>query len=467
MRIGYYDVEAGAGLTAQAEVIQALGQNPFFRDDLQAADTQRAGVLFIQNGNSAGYTPEFLAAGNNVVSYVLQGGVAIFHDAAVTTGALLLQGLGIEVTAVADAASPAAGDIDFTGDFTPLTDGPAGALDDLSLDGGAPSSEGYITLASVQDSQVAFLTTRADPGQGVTMLTAAGSGYALYSTIALGDFLGGASALDDAMEVYAGNVVRYATRLAQAQDVAFGGGDDTYTTTDAGQDVFGGGGADVLTANHKRSLVHGENGDDVIDLSGHADIAWGGAGNDQIFGSHADDQLWGGGDSDRLKGANGDDFLVGGTSADRLVGGEGDDKLFGGDGDDTLRGGLGRDWHDGGQGADRFIFTNDGVGTNPGTFAPAGGPVVTGVGAASDYVAHFEIAAGDLIDIRAFGPIDFAGAAYGPPFFPQFVIEDNLTGIDRVLLDWDEDGVTDFEIHVEDADGVLTSADIDWIPYPT
>lgn len=463
MRIGYYDLEAGQGVAAQANVITALGQKPFLLTDLQDEDTQRTGVLFVQNGDPAGYTAEFGAAGANLVSYVNAGGVLVFHDAAVATAGALLAGFGVAVTAVVDPTGADAADIDFTGDFTPLTDGPAGALDDLSLDGGAPSSEGYIEIASIQDSQVAFLTTRADPGQGVTMLTSYGAGYAVYSTIDLSSFLGGAGSPASNMELYAGNLVRYATRLSQAVDIQFTGADDTYSTTDAGQDVFGGGGDDVLTASHKRSLLHGENGNDILDLSGHADIAWGGAGDDQIFGSHADDQLWGGGDSDKLKGSNGDDFLVGGTSVDRLNGGQGDDKLFGGDGDDTIRGGLGADYHDGGLGADRFIFTSDGFQTGGFEAAPpARGPVVNGLGAQADYVAHFEIGANDVIDLRAFGPMVFQGAVYISGI-PEFIIEDNATGVDRVLIDFDGDAQTDFEIIVEDADGALTSADIDWI----
>jgi Ca2+-binding RTX toxin-like protein len=262
------------------------------------------------------------------------------------------------------------------------------------------------------------------------------------------------------MQTYAGNVLRYATRLEKMNDLRLGDAADLFATSDSGQDVFGGGGDDNLTVAGKRAMAHGGDGDDVITLSAHADLAWGGAGNDTVFGGHADDQLWGGADADKLKGSQGEDFLVGGSGTDLLIGGEGADSLFGGDGDDTLRAGLGTDYHDGGLGADRFIFTSDGVG-----IGPPGGPVA-GIGAAADYVAHFDIAGGDVIDLNAFGPINNSGATY-TGFFPEFIIEDNLNGPDRVLIDLDRDGTTDFEIHVEDADSALTSADLDWTPYPT
>ena len=46
-----------------------------------------------------------------------------------------------------------------------------------------------VVLDSVQDREVAFLATRTDPSQGVTLLASQGGGYALYSTIDLEAYL--------------------------------------------------------------------------------------------------------------------------------------------------------------------------------------------------------------------------------------------------------------------------------------
>ncbi len=309
MRIGYYDVETGAGVAEQGDIITGLGQNAFLRTDLQASDTQRAGVLFVQNGDPLGYDGEFTASAANLIGYVGNGGVMIFHDVAVTTASTLLSTFGVGGAVVAPGAGSG---VDFAGSVTPVTSGPAGLLTDDSLDG-APLSAGYVGIDSIQDEDVAVLATRTDPSQGITLLAAHGAGYLIYSTIDLEAYLADFTPIQAAVETYAGNLVRYATRLSQAQDVLLDDTGNVYATTAPGEDVFGGAGDDVIEANHKRALAHGRGGDDLIDLSGHADLAWGGEGADTVLGSHADDQLWGGAGDDRLKGSNGGDFQRGGT----------------------------------------------------------------------------------------------------------------------------------------------------------
>jgi hypothetical protein len=182
MRIGYYDVESGAGEGAQAGVIASIGQHALVMEDLQAADTRRANVLFLQNDAGGGYTAEFSASVSNLIAFAAGGGVLVFHDAATAAADATLAAFGVTALATYDPTGADSQDIDFAGDFTPLTQGLSGVLTDKSLDGGAPSDNGFIAIDSVQDQEAAFLAVRGDPGQGVTMLAAVGEGYAIYST---------------------------------------------------------------------------------------------------------------------------------------------------------------------------------------------------------------------------------------------------------------------------------------------
>src|SRR5690242_18138852 len=116
MRIGYYDLEAGQGVAAQSDLITSIGQTPLLLNDLQVADTARAQVLMLQNGNAAGYTPEFLDGASNLVNFVGQGGVVVFHDAATASAAPVLAGFGVTgASLVFDDTGADSQDIDFAG----------------------------------------------------------------------------------------------------------------------------------------------------------------------------------------------------------------------------------------------------------------------------------------------------------------------------------------------------------------
>lgn len=116
-------------------------------------------------------------------------------------------------------------------------------------------------------------------------------------------------------------------------------------------------------------------------------------GPDPLAGGSGQDSISGGRGADTLSGADGADTLNGGTGNDDLIGGAGDDLLKGGKGNDTLTGGAGTDVLQGGVGNDRFVFG----------LADAG---------ATDRIRDWN--AGDVIDLSAFGALDFVGSGKLP-----------------------------------------------------
>src|SRR4051812_8417015 len=121
MRIGYYDLEAGQGVSAQSDLIASIGMTPRLLNGLQASDTAADQLLFLQNGDPAGYTLEFAAGSSNLVNFISSGGVVIFHDAATASAIPVLATFGATgAVAVADATGADSQDINFTGNFTPL-----------------------------------------------------------------------------------------------------------------------------------------------------------------------------------------------------------------------------------------------------------------------------------------------------------------------------------------------------------
>lgn len=127
-----------------------------------------------------------------------------------------------------------------------------------------------------------------------------------------------------------------------------------------------------------------------LDLADPDQTLAGGTGPDSLAGRGGDDSITGGRGADTLSGADGADTVNGGAGNDVLGGGAGADRLAGGSGDDTLSGGAGADILLGGLGNDRFVF----------------GP---GDAGATDRIRDWN--AGDLIDLTAFGPLDFVGAS--------------------------------------------------------
>ena len=169
----------------------------------------------------------------------------------------------------------------------------------------------------------------------------------------------------------------------QGDDQVFGNAGNDLVRGDSGNDrVFGGDGIDRVRGDDGDDTVWGELGDDRVDGGNGTDILFGGDGNDRVKGDSGDDQV---------SGDNGDDRVDGNDGHDLLFGGAGNDDLRGDTGDDTLDGGAGIDHYRGDLGADVLIFAVDGV---------------------LDVIHDFEDGL-DIIDVSAFGVVDFATMMLG------------------------------------------------------
>ncbi len=165
----------------------------------------------------------------------------------------------------------------------------------------------------------------------------------------------------------------------------------------------------------------------------------GGDGPDDLAGKGGNDLISGGRGNDTLAGQDGADTLNGGAGNDDLLGGAGDDQLRGGKGDDTLAGGGGADLLLGGAGNDRFVF------------AP-------GDAGAMDRIRDWN--AGDLIDLSAFGTVDFMGSGKLPGGDGQAAVRVKVKAdTTMVYVDGiDTDALPDLVIRLDGA-VALTAAD--------
>lgn len=196
------------------------------------------------------------------------------------------------------------------------------------------------------------------------------SGGQRIGTAGADHLLGGAGAdhligADGADRIFAGS----------GADLAEGGeGSDTVLGLDGNDTVYGGGGADDVNGNTGEDQVYGDDG---------ADTVRGGQGADTVSG--------GGGNDPHVNGNIGNDIVMGGAGADTVYGGQNNDTLYGDAGNDLLSGDLGGDILYGGAGADRFVLR---------------------AGSSTDWVADFNFAEGDRIQLAA-GSTYTAGAYQG------------------------------------------------------
>ncbi|MGZ8362731.1 MAG: calcium-binding protein, partial [Caulobacteraceae bacterium] len=388
---------------------------------------------------------ELLFGAADVVNFVSGGGVLLFNDAAVDGSAINLIFPDIPASALVSDTGASADDVNFLRDISLLADGPGGVIGDGTLDGASPATWGYVGIEEVSDLPAAFLVSRANPGEGASVLLRYGDGFLIYSTVTAADHLGDGDAAGVAMTNFTANLVDFANDLSklfvnELPAGNFGGSPDRdlYVLDDAGVTVTAGAGAD---------LVYGGLGADGISGEAGADILSGGGGKDRLGGGHSRDQLWGGTGNDKLLGGNGFDFLVGGSGNDRIRGGGDGDTMFGNAGDDTITGGKGLDWMSGGDGSDRFIFR----------------PGDSGTADNADTIVGFEGSGVDVIDITAFGPLTYSGSAFegaGPRWILVSIDDHHV-----LRIDINGDSVSDCDIVIFD-DGFLGLGDVDYITGP-
>ena len=183
--------------------------------------------------------------------------------------------------------------------------------------------------------------------------------------------------------------------LVSVEGIDGGAGDDA---------IIGSAGHDIITGNVGNDWLAGGLGDDVFMLAGDGglDTIDGGAGFDTIRGSVYNDIVR---ISTQQSGITGIERIEGGDGYDRILGGSGGDTIDlsgidllsvelvdGGQGDDLIVSGISDDVLAGGAGSDTFVFR-----------PAAGHDRIT------DFTTHrANPAAGDLIDLTAFGYADFA-----------------------------------------------------------
>ncbi|MBV2358507.1 hypothetical protein KUH32_01855 [Thalassococcus sp. CAU 1522] len=217
-----------------------------------------------------------------------------------------------------------------------------------------------------------------------------------------------------------------------------GGGNDEVGGGDGNDDMAGHAGNDGMSGGNGDDTIRGQAGNDDIDGGNDNDKIDAGDGADSVWGGHGDDSVFGGAGDDSIGGGDGNDRLSGGTGADSLGGHDGDDWLRGGADDDELWGGKGADTVEGGAGAD-LIFGWDGDATDVDTFVFAPGD--SGITQTTrDVVEGFDTAE-DLIDLTAFGPLDFIGGDAFDGSGPAVRFASEFLEIDS-----DANGVADFSV---------------------
>jgi cysteine-rich repeat protein len=206
VNVGYYDMDAGAGIPAQVAPIVTAGETPVQLFDLNAASLAGIGVAFVLNPDFSAYAPEYLSRLPDIAAAVAGGMVLLLADNHPGGAASILPGgAGFDFTAFT--SQP----IDVRDDTTLVTHGPGGTIDDSTMDLGLTS--GWALDSSLPPAARLILTTD-DPSHLVTFSYPYGAGTVVYSTLALSlSFMLNLPG-DPYRLIYAPNVIAYAASLA-------------------------------------------------------------------------------------------------------------------------------------------------------------------------------------------------------------------------------------------------------------
>jgi len=210
--IGYYDMSTGNGQAYETGPITAIGDTGVSLNDVSAGSLANKAAVFVTNPDNSAYGAEYTNDLSAVTNYVQNGGLLVVHDRHVGPDQ-------DRPPPDARAVLPGADTIGFFRQFffqtseldvdetNPMTQGPAGALTDASLDGGNFSSHGY-ALASTLPAGTVEPVFRPDPNQAVTFCYPFGAGHVIYSTIPLDFYLTGANPAAF-RDIYAPNVLQW------------------------------------------------------------------------------------------------------------------------------------------------------------------------------------------------------------------------------------------------------------------
>lgn len=244
IRVGYYDMNIGAGVTVEQEPpIVAAGFTPVQLFNVTAADLAGLHVLFVQNSSPMAYGAEYLASKAAVQDAVNAGLVLVIHDRFVGPSPAMTRSILPLPAGVMPVVTRVNSQNNSVTDATTLVaNGPGGIVTETNLDGGMNSNMGFVNLATLTIAGRVGLIHTGVAANSVTFSYPLGAGFVIYSSIPLDMFLKGlgpAAPSAAFRTIYAPNVLAYAAcglRALPATVTATGatahyGGTTTLTAT--------------------------------------------------------------------------------------------------------------------------------------------------------------------------------------------------------------------------------------------
>ena len=255
IRVGYYDMNIGAGAPEQEPPIVAAGFTPVQLSSVSATDLAGLHVLFVQNSSASAYGSEYRENLDAVKNAVNAGLVLIIHDRAINgspnsnvlspmmgTRFILPLNSGAAMIAITRANSNT---IFATDAATLVANGPHGSIT-TNLNNGNFSNLGFVNLATMGSvaGRKGLLNNSSSAAvhNSVTFSYPLGEGFVIYSSIPLDMFLKGLGpdAVNDAFKtIYAPNVLTYGAcglkalpaAVSAASASGYYGGSATLTAT--------------------------------------------------------------------------------------------------------------------------------------------------------------------------------------------------------------------------------------------
>lgn len=215
LNVGYYGMCSRTGRPGQATAITAAGQTPVNLTELTPAQMAPVDILFIDNCDNAQYDSLFLAHVTDVANAVASGKFLILHDRYVDPAETILPGgSSFDIRRFPVFPDPNLEDrnIDVIDNTTLITNGPAGTINDTTLDGGNSSDHGFTVIGSLPGATKRILSTN-DHTHVVTFVYGYGLGAVMYSSIPLDYYVDGGGPNSNFRTIYAPNVIAYAAAL--------------------------------------------------------------------------------------------------------------------------------------------------------------------------------------------------------------------------------------------------------------
>lgn len=209
--IGFFSVTTNTNFFVNVGQIVSDTGNDFQQlADLDAASLANIDVLWIANRNNSNPIANITANYSAIDTFVQNGGVLLFQSRLVTDSASLPGAASISF--VRDLSNNGT-NVNVLNNSTSVTNGPAGIIDDTTLDGGNKSSHGYALLSSLPSNSISILS-RPDTAQIVDFTYQYGHGDVYISTIPSDYFIGGTATPAAFKGIYSPNLVNYVSQLA-------------------------------------------------------------------------------------------------------------------------------------------------------------------------------------------------------------------------------------------------------------